>query len=294
MKICITGANGYIGQYLTTMMRDAGHSVTTLTRRPYYVANTQNKVLEHYDLTVLIDLLADQDAVIHLAALAHQIKNKSHELLYQQINVDNTLCLASAAKVAQVKRFIFMSSIKVNGEQTGARPFTSFDMPSPEDGYGRSKWVAEQALKKLLADGSTEIVIVRSPLVWGGVMKGNLALLEKSLKLGIPLPFKNVKNKRDIVSCSNLCELISLLLVHPAAGGKTFLVSDGISRSTAQIVNLIANQLGVKARLISVPQTMVKWASRLPLSKGVIGKLIGNLEIDIEATKEILRWRPKP
>jgi len=295
MKLFITGANGYLGEFLTQYALDAGHKVTTLTRRPHVVANTSNMVLSLYDKDALKELLKDQDVVIHLAAIAHNAekKTKAKSDLYRQVNVENTLILARAAKAAGIKRFIFMSSVKVNGERTTGRPFVATDIPQPEDDYGRSKWAAEQALKELFADGSVELVIIRAPLIWGGRVKGNLALIARLLKLGIPLPFRAIANKRDIVSCQNLCNLVLCATAHPMASGLTLMVSDGISRSTEEIVGLVARQMGIRPKLISVPIGILVCFSRLPLLGGHFQKLIGDLEIDISDTINSLQWHPE-
>lgn len=295
MKVFITGANGYIGQYLTKTARDTGHSVTTLTRKPYPIPDTHNRVSKNNNHEELTEFLKEQNIIVHLAAYAHQSTKSSPgiEHLYQQVNVKNTLQIARAAKQVGVKRFIFISSIKVNGERTDGRPFKSSDTPNPEDAYGRSKYAAEQELKILFSDGDTELVIIRPPLVWGGNMKGNLAFLEKLIKWHIPLPFKSIKNSRSVVSCANLCALILHVLEHPAAKGQVFMVSDDANRSTAQIITLIANQIGVHPLLIPCPVVLLKALYKFKPTKRICEKLIGNLEVDITATKEILQWSPK-
>lgn len=295
MKILITGANGYLGQFLVPRVLAVGHEVTTLTRRQYSHANTHNEMMAEYDSKILSSILVGQDVVVHLAAFAHQAKRASPEIeaRYHQINVVNTMRLAVAAKMAGVKRFIFISSVKVNGERTTVRPFTANDVPAPEDAYGRSKWAAEQELTHLFEDGVTELVIVRPPLIWGGVPKGNLALLKRLLELGIPLPFKSINNKRDLVSRENLCDLIVCVLSHPSAAWRTFLVSDGIARSTADISALVAQQVGIRPRLFSVGSHVLVWVSRLPFLQNTFDKLIGNLEVDISDTVKTLDWKPQ-
>jgi len=293
-KVLLTGANGYIGSHLVRAILEKGYELTTLTRAPFPIDNTGNKVVVDYDVSALKDVLVGQDVVIHLAAMAHQPRAESPEGKAQlkKINVDNALSLAFAAKQSGVKRFVFISSIKAMGESTAENPFRNDTEPRPEDAYGRSKWEAEQGLHAILDESNTGLVVIRPPLVWGGVMKGNLALLQKLILWGIPLPFKGIGNKRDLVSLDNICDLICRVIEHPNASGNTFLVSDGISRSTAQIVQLIAPS-GTSPKLFSLPDGILKAVIDLPILGRSIAKLTGTLEVDIEHTQRVLQWSPK-
>lgn len=294
-KVLLTGANGYIGSHLVPEILSRGYQLTTLTRSPFLIDGTVNRVVENYDAGNLEKILNDQDAVIHLAAMAHQPRVESADSLakLKRINVGNTLALASAAKKVGIKRFIFISSIKVMGESTAQCPFRADTPPRPEDAYGASKWSAEQGLHMILDGTHTELVIIRPPLVWGGVMKGNLALLQRLILWGVPLPFGSINNKRDVVSLANLCDLICCVIDHRNAPGNTFLVSDGTARSTAQIALLVAPD-GTSPKLFPCPDRLLWLITKIPVIGGRFSKLLGTLEVDIEHTKHLLGWSPKP
>lgn len=293
-KILLTGANGYVGSHLAPMILAMGHQLTTLTRNPFLIEGASNKMTLDYNINNLEELLIDQEVVIHLAAMAHHPKVPSANGLttLRKINVDNTLALALAAKKVGVKRFIFISSIKVMGESTNQAPFCADTPASPEDVYGYSKWEAEQGLHRVLDATETELIVIRPPLVWGGVMKGNLAALQKLISWGIPLPFSNIKNKRDLVSLTNLCDLICCVVDHPSAPGNTFLVSDDKTRNIAQIAQLIAPD-AITPKFFPCPQMALQIAYRIPLFNHRLSKLFGNLEIDIAHTKRLLGWSAK-
>lgn len=296
MQLVVTGANGYVGRALCPLLVAQGHSVTTLTRAPFALAGTTNQLWLGAQEEQLLGCLQGATAIIHLAALAHQANrhNAITEARYMEVNVTQTLRLATLALALGVRRFIYISSIKVNGEATCGSPYR-FDSPAaPQDIYGRSKWAAEQALHQLLDGSATELVIIRPPLIWGGAMKGNLALLQRLVTLGVPLPFGGLHNRRDLVSLDNLCSLIALALVHPAAAGQTLLVSDGQTRSTADIIRLIASGLEMQPRLIHCPRWLLAAFARCPGLGARLDKLLGDLEVDIQPTCARLGWRPQP
>lgn len=291
MNVAITGANGYIGCYLSEFLLKKGYMVTTITRKPFSLGTAINIVASVYDEAHLLNPLKRADVLIHAAAVAHKRGCRSE---YYQVNVLKSLELAKIAIKAGVKRFIYLSSIKVNGEQTTHKPFRYDSTPAPEDAYGLSKLEAETKLKELLRDSGTELVIIRPPLVWGGEMKGNLKQLQRLVRYRIPIPLKNIKNRRDIVSLHNLSSLISLVCCHPAAPGNVFLVSDGIARSSAEIAELLGSHIRAKPWLLPLPSGILSLLSRLPLFGSTMKKLIGNLEVDIQHSCEILRWKPEP
>lgn len=295
LKLLITGANGYIGQALVARTLNAGHSVSTLTRRPFDVEATKNFVAQYKEEELLLPL-AGQDVVVHLAAKAHQSKSNSDAVRsdYYQVNVENTLALARAALSAGVKRFIFVSSIKVNGECTRGRPFRAEDIPAPEDIYGQTKWQAEQELRNLLNGTATELVIVRPPLVWGGELKGNLKLLARLIRWHIPLPFASVNNRRSLVSLDNLCNLLVACLTVPDLNMQVLLVSDGVARTTAQITQLLGESIGIKPWLVSCPAWVFKLIRCLPGGESVVAKLVSDLELDISATSRLTGWEAVP
>lgn len=291
MKILVTGANGYVGRALCPLLLDNGYEVMALTRTPWKEPGIEN-ALWCQDIS---PVLQKTDVVIHLAAIAHQAGAESTEIeaLYWSVNVEQTKQLANEALAQGVKRFIFMSSIKVNGEATGNTPYRYDSVPSPEDLYGRSKFAAEQTLHEILDNSATELVIIRPPLIWGGSMKGNLASLLSWLSLGLPLPFASIQNRRDLVSLDNLCSLIRVAIRHPAAAGQTLLVSDGVPRTTGEIIRLVAAAANRPAFLVPCPAWVFKWLGYLPFVGPRLSKLTGNLEVDIEYTCKRLDWQPE-
>lgn len=293
-KVLLTGANGYIGSHLVRVLLAQGYQLTTLTRSPLTIDGTQNKAIAAYDADELVEIINNQDVVIHLAAMAHQPKvhSLSGQKGLKKINVENTLVLASVAKKVGVKRFIFISSIKAMGESTARYPFSVDTPPCPEDAYGCSKWEAEKGLHAMLDGTNTDLVVIRPPLVWGGIMKGNLALLQRMISWGVPLPFGRINNKRDLVSRENLCDLICCVIDHPSAPGNTFLVSDDVTRSTAQIAMLIAPN-GTSPKLFACPARLLQIITKIPVIGGRFSKLLGTLEVDIEHTKRLLGWSAK-
>jgi nucleoside-diphosphate-sugar epimerase len=292
MKIAITGANGYVGQALCKHLDQPNNTVLAITRAEFTLGTCQNLVAENPDSDDLRSHLESFDCLIHLASRVHHTRdNKNHLALYRKDNVDLSRRLAAIAADAGVKRFIYISSIKVNGETT-SRPFREDDIPAPVDAYGVSKYETEIALTEVLKDSNTELVIIRPPLVWGGKPKGNLQTLTALIDKGIPLPFKNIDNRRDIISLPNLCRVIEKAITHPNAPNKIFLVSDGRPRSTGEIMQLMEIHTSRKAILISLPPIFFKLLGGLPFFKNILSKLIGDLEIDISHTRKTLDWHP--
>jgi len=185
-----------------------------------------------------------------------------------------------------------MSSIKVNGEATFARPFTPADTPAPQDAYGRSKWLGEQAIKEISVESGMEIVVVRSPLVYGPGVRANFEQMMRWVQRGWPLPLAGVRNARSLVSIWNLSDLLKRALEHPAATGGTFMVSDGVDLSTPELLRLIGRSLGRPARLIRVPVALLSLAGGVLGAAPQIGKLCGSLQVDISSTRRELEWMP--
>ena len=287
MKILITGQNGFIGKALFNLLQQQKHQVRGAVRNKQKTQKTQkNKdilVVGNIDSTTdWKDPLADVEVVIHLANRAHVLNEKVADPLaiFRQINVAGTIQLAKQAVDSGVKRFIFVSSIKVNGENTHAHPFTASDKPNPQDPYAISKLEAENALREISAQSTMEIVIIRPPLAYGQGVKGNFKRLSRLVELGIPLPFASIKNKRSLISLENLVQLLSKAIIDPTVANQTLLVSDGLDLSTPQLIKKIANSIGKPARLFPFPIKLLKILGELTGQSETTNRLTEDLQID--------------
>lgn len=236
-----------------------------------------------------------QDVVVHVAARAHIMRDEVNDSMaeYRRVNVDGTLSLARQAAAAEVKRFIFISSIKVNGEGTfQGRPYTAAGTPNPLDPYGISKFEAEQGLIQLAAETGMEVVIIRPPLVYGPGVKGNFASMIKLVEKGLPLPLGAVYNKRSLVGIDNLIDLIIRCIDHPRAGNEVFLAGDGEDLSTTELLRAVGKAAGRPARLIPVPAGMLQFGATLLGKKAMAQRFLGSLQVDISKTCELLDWKP--
>ena len=287
MKILITGQNGFIGKALFNLLQQQKHQVRGTVRNKQKTQKTQkNKdilVVGNIDSTTdWKDPLTDVEVVIHLANRAHVLNDQVRDPLaiFREVNVAGTIQLAKQAVESGVKRFIFVSSIKVNGEQTSKHPFTVNDKPNPQDPYAISKLEAENTLRKIAQKSSMEIVIIRPPLVYGQGVKGNFQRLSRLVELGIPLPFSSIKNKRSLISLDNLLQILSKAVIDPAVANQTLLVSDALDLSTPQLIKKIANSIGKPARLFPFPIKLLKVIGRLTGQSEIINRLTENLQID--------------
>ena len=257
-RVTVTGATGFVGRALCDEFRDHGWHVAPADQRQTGWEGT----------------LEGADAVVHLAGVAH---TRGTPELYQAVNVDATQRLAEAARRAGVRRLVYVSSIKVNGEATSIdRPFRAGDAPHPQDEYGRSKWRAEQALAGI---AGLEVVVVRPPLVYGPGVRANFRRLLQLVGTRLPLPFASIRNRRSLIYVGNLASLLRRCAEHPAAVGKTFLAADGEDLSTPELVRRMAAAFGRKARLWPFPPSL------LP------ARLSGSLVVDAVDTRECLGWR---
>lgn len=212
---------------------------------------------------------------------------------FRAVNVEGTLNLARQAAGAGVGRFVYLSSVKVNGEKTDAgHPFTADDAVAPDDAYGQSKHEAEEALRALALETGIEVVIIRPPLVYGPGVKANFARLMHAVHRGLPLPLGAIDNRRSLVALENLVDLIVKCIEHPDAANQTFLVSDGEDLSTTQLLKKIGQALGKPSRLIPVPLVLLKLAGDLVGRGAAIQRLCGSLQVDIEKTRRCLDWTP--
>lgn len=238
--------------------------------------------------------LAGVDCVVHLAARTHVVHDPAPDPLaeYRRVNVAATAALASAAAAARVRRLVFLSSVKVNGERTADRPFSENDAPQPEDAYGISKWEAEQALWKIAAETGLEIVVLRAPLVYGPGVKGNFLTLLRTVARGVPLPLASIRNRRSLICVGNLSDAIVRCVDHPAATGKTFLVADDTDVSTPELIRALATALGVPARLLPFPPPLLYAAATLFGQAAAVSRLTGSLQIDSRRIRRETGWRP--
>jgi len=294
--ILITGATGFVGKALSVALQQKFAMVRKVSRCSTIDTLEQYVQIDDIDQhTDWANALHNVDIAIHLAARVHIMSNEKDGNLaaYRRTNVDGTLKLARQAAQAGVKRFIFLSSIKVSGEQTlGCRLFSADDLPSPEDPYGISKYEAEEGLLALARETGMELVIIRSPLVYGPGVKGNFASMIKWVQAGWPLPLGAVNNRRSLVSLDNLISLIITCIDHPAAANQVFLASDGEDLSTSDLLRRLADAAGVPSRLIPVPIGVLSAGLSLIGKKAIAQRLLGSLQVDIAKTQKLLGWTP--
>lgn len=298
MAVLITGANGFVGAALCACLRKNGIPVRGAVR----ALDSQLGGAEAVAIgglssaTDWTEALRRVDRVVHLAARVHVMNDKSLDPLaeFRRVNVEGTANLARQAAAAGVRRFVYLSSIKVNGEFTElGHPFTADDGPAPEDPYGVSKNEAEQALRQMAADTGMEVVIIRPPLVYGPGVKANFESMMRCLARGVPLPLATVtQNRRSLVALDNLVDLIVTCLNHPAAANQTFLASDGEDLSTAELLKRMGAAMGHPALLFRVPPSMLKLGAQVVNKPGIYQRLCGSLQLDIAKTRQMLGWDP--
>ena len=295
-KILVTGASGFVGKSLAAELFRQGYAIGAAVRSTKSQINNAEVVVvgEIDGNTDWTNALPSVDVVIHLAARVHVMKENFANPLaeFRKVNVEGTRHLAQSAANTGVKRFVYVSSVKVNGEQTDLSPFTELDIPNPQDPYGVSKLEAEQALHKISAETNLEVVIVRSPLVYGANVKGNFAQMIKVLAKGIPLPLSAVRNLRSLVYIENLVSALILCSTHPNAAGKAYLVSDGEDISTAELLRQLGEAMGQPARLFSCSPTLLKLAGRLIGKSEQLDRLLGSLQVDSSKIRKELGWVP--
>jgi nucleoside-diphosphate-sugar epimerase len=297
MNILLTGATGFLGSRLAKALHSKPDvNLTAAVRRRIEIHAAHVVEVQGLDAnTNWSAALTNQQVVIHTAARAHIMKDEVADPLaeYRRVNVDGTLNLARQAAAAGVKRFIFISSIKVNGEQTPlGKPFTAEDIAAPEDAYGMSKWEAEQGLQQLAAETGMELVIIRPPLVYGPKAPGNFGSLMRWVEKGLPLPLGAIHNQRSLVALDNLVDLITTCIDHPAAANQVFLAGDGEDLSTTELLRGVARAMGKPARLIPVPPSLLMLGARVLGKQAVAQRLLGSLQVDISKARRLLGWQP--
>lgn len=290
-KVLVTGSSGFIGSHVVSEFINLGYEVVGVSRSEQASSHAIRDISGDTDWS---DVLKDIDIIIHCAAAVHQIELSESVLnSYRQLNVDGTLNLAEQAK-ATVKRFIFLSTIKVNGEETFNSNFFADDTTNALDPYSISKERAEAGLREIAKSSKMEIVIIRPPLVYGPNPKGNLEKLTKYLNGRKPLPFGLVtSNSRSLVYMGNLVDFIYICVEHKAAVNETFLISDDSNLSTASIISLISEVLDLKPILLPVPVFILKLLFKFLGKKEYGSRLLGNLCVDVTKNKQLLDWKPK-
>ncbi|TFD17776.1 NAD-dependent epimerase/dehydratase family protein [Cryobacterium sp. TMT2-23] len=296
MKILVTGSNGFVGCHLTSHLASLGHTVGGGVRSQGSAPERTTEVVMG-DLSGATDwtgLLQGFDVVIHLAARVHVMNDTSADPLseFRRVNSLATAALARAAATQGVTRLVFLSSIKVNGESTSGRGFTALDRPAPNDPYGISKHEAEVALRGVERDSDLEIVIVRTPLVYGPGVKGNFAKMLSLVHVGVPLPLGALRNRRTMVSVWNLVDLLEKCSVDPRAAGALVLAGDAFSPSTPQLLREMTSAMGKKPRVFPLPLAFMRLGGRLTGKTAVVSRLTESLEVVAGSSSTDWAWKP--
>ena len=298
--VALTGASGFVGQALVQRLTAGGFGSPRALRLPASLFQNGGSALPSADETANLSALWAQqlhgvEVLIHLAARVHVMNDTAQAPLsaFRAANVWGTQQLARAAAGAGVKRFVYISSVKVNGESTEpGRPFGENDAPNPSDDYAQSKYEAESSLHDIAAQTGIQVVIIRPPLVYGPGVRANLAALIGAVQRGLPLPLGAVHNKRSLIGLDNLCDLIATCMCHAAAANQTFMVSDGEDLSTTVLIRRLASAMGRPARLLSVPVPLLRAAATLVGQSAAVRRLCGNLQVDTTKAHQLLGWRP--
>ena len=297
-RVLVTGGTGFVGWTLCPALLAAGHEVCVSSRNPRAA-----EAMDGVEVRPVSDLGPDTgwgaaldgvEAVVHLAARVHVTEDRSADPLseYRRVNTDGTRRLAEAAASAGVRRLVFLSTIKVNGETTGAAPFSESDPAAPGDAYAVSKCEAETALFGIAAQGPMEAVVLRPPLVYGQRVGGNFLALLKICRLAPPLPLGGVSNRRSLIYAGNLADAIIRCLAHADAAGRTFLVRDGDDVSTPELIRRVGAALGRPARLFPVPAPLLRAAGRATGKSEIVTRLLDSLRVDDGQIRRDLGWAP--
>lgn len=292
----ITGASGFIGRSLFDRIQSKGLGVRGTSRRPDNGSENWIQVASIDRNTNWSAALTHCDVVIHTAGRAHVLREEEADPLeqFRKVNVEGTLALARQAMEAGVRRFVFISSIGVNGPETQpGQPFTELSTPQPQQAYAQSKLEAELALRDLVAGQPMELVIVRPPLVYAGHAPGNFARLLGLVGKRFPLPLGRVRNARSMIALQNLVGFLELCLTHPAAANETFVIADGQDVSTTQLVEFLAQGMGHRARRLPVPVSVLRSGLALLGRKGLGQQLCGSLQVDASKARSVLGWQPE-
>ena len=294
MRVAVIGAGGFVGKALVRRLREEGREVRPIVRSPASLEGERQVAdLCGADWPALLEGV---ERAVHLAARVHIMNDRAADPLaeFRRVNRDGAIEAFRGAISAGVRRFVYVSTVKVNGEATQpGRPFRAVDPPAPLDPYGRSKLEAEQALAEIAAGSGTELTIVRPPLVYGPGVRANFEAMMKAVRKGLPLPFGSVTaNRRSLVGLDNLVDLLVRCLDRPEAAGQIFMASDGRDVSTAELLRMLGAAMGRPARLLPVPAGLLVAVARLAGRGPAIERLTGNLQVDISKNRDLLGWTP--
>ena len=295
MNFLITGATGFVGSALCQQLEQSKHTAYGVIRTPDAVLPSSVKPILVSSIADLIDqpILSEIDVLIHLAARVHQMKDTAIDPLseFRAVNTEATKDLAIAATAAGVKRFIYLSSIKVNGDGQ-SEPYTELSRPQPTDPYGISKWEAECALKTVADETGLEVVILRPPLVYGAGVRANFLNLMKLVQKGVPLPLGAVQNQRSLVYIGNLVDAIAVCATHPNAAGQTFLISDNTDISTPELIRNLAKSMDKPVRLLPISPVLLTILAQIFGKTATVDRLLNSLTIDSSKIRQTLDWYP--
>lgn len=296
MRILVSGANGFVGGHLCQHLLTDGHDVVAAVRSPH-TAPARTEEFAYGDLLGPVDWIAalrGVDAVVHLAARVHVMKDASSDpgAEFRKINVDGTVKLAKAAVAAGVGRFVYMSSIKVNGERTLGTPFEALSASNPVDSYGVSKWEAELSLNELASTTKMTVISVRTPLVYGPGVRGNMARLIRMASSGYPAPLGGIRNKRTMISVWNLADLLTFCSTSDGLNSGLVLAGDVHSPSTPELYRALAEALGTRSRILNIPVGLMAVVGRMAGKFDEVSRLTDSLEVATSSTIEGFSWSP--
>ncbi len=295
-KVAVSGASGFVGQAILSRLIQENRTAMAFVRNvgAQHIGEIDADIVSLVDRTSWLEAMRQCAVFIHCAGRAHITKGLGRDALHEfrLANTELTLELARSAAYAGVKRFVFVSSIGVNGQKSGREPFTPEGVVNPETPYAISKYEAELGLKAISRETGLEVVVVRPPLVYGAGAPGNFGSLMRAVQHGWPLPLGAVHNKRSLVALGNLVDFIITCTSHPAAANQTFLVSDGQDLSTSELVRAMSLAAGVPTRLLPIPVSLLRLAGRWLGKADAIDRLCGNLQVDSSKARDLLGWLP--
>ena len=288
MKILVTGASGFVGRYLVNDLSKTDEVIACVREKSNLLPSSVQQIVSNSFFDIAIP--KDTDVIVHLAGIAHNKNNSVDE--FKKINVDGTLELARKALEANIKRFIFMSSVGVNGNSTHGKAFTEQDIPNPTNDYTKSKYEAEKALAKLFENTNIDLVIIRPPLIYAHDAPGNFSKLLMLIKLGQFLPFGCTHNQRSFIAIENLVSFITACIYHDTKINETFLIADDEVISTKQLIQCVSSGMGKSMILLPVPTKLLSILADATGKVGIFEQLYGNLQIDNRKAKKFFNWHP--